>query len=173
MTSVRTKIFIAASLAVLCFFNVSIFQKEQIRKNGETVLLELAPADPRSLMQGDYMRLNYKIGAGIPALSEVPAEGRIVIAAGPDHVGYFVRDDDGAPLKDGEKRLRYRHDHGTVIVPNSFMFQEGNADVYRRAKYGVFKFDGPDHYLLVGLADESRKQIEAPDRPLNFDANPR
>lgn len=169
----RTKIFIAASLAVLCFFNFSIVQKEQIRRNGETVLLELAPVDPRSLMQGDYMRLNYKISAGVPNLSTLPAEGRIVISTGPDHVAYMVRTDNGAPLNDGEKRLRYRHDHSTTIVPNSFMFQEGQAAVYGRAKYGVFKFDGPDRYLLVGLADESRKQIVAPEQTLKFDSTPR
>ncbi|XOT97907.1 GDYXXLXY domain-containing protein, partial [Alcaligenes pakistanensis] len=28
---------------------------------GQTVLLELAPVDPRSLMQGDYMSLNFAL----------------------------------------------------------------------------------------------------------------
>ncbi len=165
----KAKLFIAASLIVLGLFNVAIFQKEQIRKNGETVFLELAPVDPRSLMQGDYMRLNYVIDNGFNFRSDIPAHGRIVIAAGPDHVGNFVRIDNGQPLKDGEKTVRYNHDYRTAVVPDSFFFQEGQRDVYRQAKYGVFKFDGPDNYLLVGLADQNRHVIDAPELPLKFD----
>ncbi len=33
--------------------------------DGQLILLELAPVDPRSLMQGDYMRLNYDISNNI------------------------------------------------------------------------------------------------------------
>ena len=32
-----------------------------IRDSGKPVVLKIAPADPRSLMQGDYMVLNYAI----------------------------------------------------------------------------------------------------------------
>ncbi|MFX7329222.1 GDYXXLXY domain-containing protein, partial [Acinetobacter baumannii] len=34
-------------------------QKEMLLKEGQLVLLPLAPVDPRSLMQGDYMALRY------------------------------------------------------------------------------------------------------------------
>ena len=57
----KKTIFIASTLLVFAAFNYGIFQKEEIKANGETVLLELAPVDPRSLMQGDYMRLRYAI----------------------------------------------------------------------------------------------------------------
>ena len=40
---------------------VLIASKETLLRTGQTVKLELAPLDPRSLMQGDYVRLNYKI----------------------------------------------------------------------------------------------------------------
>ncbi|MFD0701266.1 GDYXXLXY domain-containing protein [Myroides pelagicus] len=46
---------------IVCFFLYSVWEKEKIVKQGQLVLLELAPVDPRSLMQGDYMRLNYAI----------------------------------------------------------------------------------------------------------------
>jgi uncharacterized membrane-anchored protein len=166
----KTKVFIAACLTVLCLFNGAIWQKERILKNGDTVLLELVTVDPRSLMQGDYMRLNYKIDTNIPALSSAPAHGYIVIAVGPDHVGNFVRVDNGTPLRDGERRVRFNHDGATRVAPDSFMFQEGQAEFYRRARYGVFKFDGPDHYVLAGLADETRHTLVAPPAALKFDS---
>ena len=56
-----SRILIIANLILLLgYFNWSVYQKEQTLKDGQLVLLQLAPVDPRSLMQGDYMRLNYK-----------------------------------------------------------------------------------------------------------------
>ena len=54
---------IANLLLLLGYFNWSVFKKEQTLKDGQLVLLHLAPVDPRSLMQGDYMRLNYEINS--------------------------------------------------------------------------------------------------------------
>ena len=44
---------------VLLFFAFSVVQKETLIGKGTEVLLRLAPVDPRSMMQGDYMALNY------------------------------------------------------------------------------------------------------------------
>ena len=41
--------------------NYAIIQKERLLASGTPVLEELAPVDPRSLIQGDYMRLDYAI----------------------------------------------------------------------------------------------------------------
>lgn len=55
--------FVAAFGAVLVvgFAQYQIRQYENILVNGTKVILRLAPVDPRSLMQGDYMQLNYAI----------------------------------------------------------------------------------------------------------------
>ena len=39
--------------------NTSIWQKEKLIKTGQPVFVALAPVDPRSLMQGDFMALNF------------------------------------------------------------------------------------------------------------------
>ena len=52
-------------IILLGLFNNSILQKEELLTDGQLVLLELAPVDPRSLMQGDYMRLRYAISDNI------------------------------------------------------------------------------------------------------------
>ena len=40
---------------ILAFFNWSVVQKEALLRDGTPLLIELAPVDPRSLIQGDYM----------------------------------------------------------------------------------------------------------------------
>ena len=50
-----------SALAILALVNFSIYQQEQQLANGDIVVFDLAPVDPRSLMQGDYMALNYQI----------------------------------------------------------------------------------------------------------------
>lgn len=162
----RNVVFIAASLVIFCAVNWAILDKENLRRNGDTVLLELAPVDPRSLMQGDYMTLNYKITADlgwVAHTSDRLKRGYMVFAADQDGVGKFVRFDDGKPPGKNEKLLRYHIDGGRFrLVPDSFMFQEGLRQLYQPAKYGVFKFDGSGNRVLIGLAGPDKKLIEPP-----------
>ena len=44
-----------------------IVGKERVISRGDVVYLRLAPVDPRSLMQGDYMALNFAIGMEVSA----------------------------------------------------------------------------------------------------------
>ena len=41
--------------------------KETLIRDGRPVFVELAPVDPRSLMQGDFMRLNFNVPASLPS----------------------------------------------------------------------------------------------------------
>ncbi|WP_375603983.1 GDYXXLXY domain-containing protein [Wolbachia endosymbiont of Anurida maritima] len=55
--------------------------------------------------------------------------------------------------------MYFRRQYNIRIVPNSFFFQEGHAQHYQNAKYGLFKFDNSGNYLLVGLANQNRQEI--------------
>lgn len=153
-------IFLVSTLLVFAVFNYGIFQKEEIKKNGEIVLLELAPVDPRSLMQGDYMQLRYAIERN-PTYRVKEKRGYMVVALDQHQVGTFKRFYTGEVLESNEKLFHYHNQHGQLrIVPNSFMFQEGHAKFYERAKYGIFKFDTKGNYILVGLADAKLQVIQ-------------
>ena len=152
-------IFIASALLVFAAFNYGIYQKEQLKANGETVFLELRPVDPRSLMQGDYMLLRYAIELNQQYKAK-DKRGCMVIGLDQNKVGTFKRLYDGNELSPDEKLLHYHNQYGQVrIVPDSFMFQEGHAKLYEQAKYGVFKFDTTGNHILVGLADEKLQMI--------------
>lgn len=59
----RTNKFVAAVIAVilvqLAILGVQIGKSERLLANGDLIKLELAPVDPRSLLQGDYLILRY------------------------------------------------------------------------------------------------------------------
>jgi uncharacterized membrane-anchored protein len=76
----RIKLALLLLLPVLGYLNLGILSKESLKANGETILLELAPRDPRSLLQGDYMALNYRLHNELRGKKELRGHrGQIVI----------------------------------------------------------------------------------------------
>ena len=57
----RAFIFWIGAVAIFCVINGMIAHKEATVRNGTRMDVELAPRDPRSLMQGDYMALRYRM----------------------------------------------------------------------------------------------------------------
>ena len=166
-------------LFILVLFNVSIFQKEDLRANGELVLVELVPVDPRSLMQGDYMRLRYKLVEdarvalreqhdAADEANQAPAYQFIVLQVDEDRRAHFQRFYLGQQLADNERLIDIQHKHLSNpqeinITPTSFFFQEGHAAHYEAAKFGMMRLRPSGEHLLVGLADEQGRMIK-PDR---------
>ena len=143
----------------------AVLQKELLLRSGRPVLLELAPRDPRSLMQGDYMDLNYGLAGTLP-FEETPAKaGRLVLRNDPRGVAAFVRVHRGEPLGPGEFLLRFRrHGSRTLIGAESFFFQEGQADRYQPARFGELRIDAGGTALLTGLRDKDLNPLGGPRR---------
>jgi uncharacterized membrane-anchored protein len=142
-------------LLVLGAVNLSIIGKERIRRDGEIVYLELAPVDPRSLMQGDYMALRFALTRDLDRLAgPTPArEGETRLAPvtlDARRVAHSVNGEGGAALN-----LRYRIRGGQVwLGTNAFFFEEGTAGRYTGARYGEFRVDrASGEAVLVGLRD--------------------
>ncbi len=157
--------------AVLVFgaLNFAIVAKERIQREGERVYLTLAPVDPRSLMQGDYMALRFALvqalernnerGAVGNAVHSPPREGEtrfaeVVLDA--NHVASLAEVDAAARIK-----LRYRIRNGHVwLGTNAFFFEEGSADRFSGARYGEFRVDRQSgEAVLVGLRDAALKAL--------------
>jgi uncharacterized membrane-anchored protein len=161
----RKAIAILAGLAVLVVTSYTIYSRERQLAEGAVVLLELAPVDPRSLMQGDYMVLRFKVaddGFGRRPIKEV-TDGRIVVKVDERGVGSFVRLDGGEPLAPGEMPLRYRIRNDQVkFATNAFFFQEGHAKHYEPARYGEFRVTPSGDLLLTHLRGEKLERLGAP-----------
>ena len=154
---------ILLNLIVLLFlFNKSVFHKEETLKNGELALLKLAPVDPRSLIQGDYMRLRYDIARNIPQDS-VSKRGYCIVKLNDKEIAKRVRFQDNVqPKNNGEFAIRYNSQKwGNIdIGASAFFFQEGNVDTYNKAKYGGLMIDNNGKSILIGLFDKDLHKIE-------------
>ena len=160
-------IIILANLVILLIiFNQSILKKEDLLANGKLILLELAPIDPRSLIQGDYMRLRYEITNGIQNKDNITKRGYCVVTLNPNGVAKRVRFQvDKTIANEGEYLIKYTASKrwsswDVSIGVESFFFQEGEATKYEKAKYGAIKTDKDGNSVLFGLYDDNLEQIK-------------
>lgn len=166
------KISVVTLVVVLALVNWSIFKKEKHLEDGIIVLLELAPVDPRSLMQGDFMALRYKISDQV--YNTLPkkenskrwrqkvdaTDGYAVVQLDSNNVGNFKYIYSGQPLKNNEIKMHYRVRKGQVkFATNAFFFQEGHAKYYQAARYGQFRVDDSGELLLVAMFDKSLQEM--------------
>ncbi len=154
----RRLLIIVMAVIVLAMVNFEIYKKEQLLAEGTTVLLELAPVDPRSLMQGDYMILAYSIAR---EHIKVEQDGYFVIERDSKQVAKFKRiDDKETPLQSEEMLLRFRkRGHSIRLGAESFFFQEGHAKYYNKARYGELRVSSSGESVLIGLRDAALKRL--------------
>ena len=158
----RSLIALAACVVSLALVNYSILAKERLLANGAIVLLELAPVDPRSLMQGDYMALRFRMGNDAAAAfrSGETADGRIVVALDERRIASYRRLHDGKTVTSNEILLRYRVRNGELkFATNAFFFQEGTGQRYESAAYGEFRVAPDGDLLLTGLRDRELRPL--------------
>ena len=153
---------IANLVLLLAYFNWSVYQKEQTLKEGQLVLLQLAPVDPRSLMHGDYMRLSYKEANSELTDGQEAKRGYVVLKLDHNHVGKIMRlQESPEPVNENEIVLKYKTINGRLFLgAESFFFEEGQDSVYNDAAYGGLRVDSKGESLLVGLYDEDFRQIK-------------
>lgn len=183
--SKRNIIIVTVLLLIGVFFIKAVSQKEKTIKEGQLVLLELAPVDPRSLMQGDYMTLNYAITTPRSSVfsdslstdwtvaergiedavdkSKLNKRGYVLLSLDKNNVGSLIK----MQNEIGEKKanhvyIKYFNYEGWSfnIGAESFFFQEGEAEKYEAAKYGALRVDDEGNSVLVGMYDEKLRLIK-------------
>lgn len=164
----RKTITLITALTILLLVNLSIVEKEQHLAQGEIIFLELAPVDPRSLMQGDYMTLRFEVGNQIRAAARTdsekakPLKGYAVVRLDEQRIAHFVRL--GSPeegLTENERALFFRQRNGRIqFATNAYFFEEGQAERYEAARFGRFRVNEQGEPLLVGLHDEQLVRLD-------------
>ena len=92
-----------------------------------------------------------------------PATGVAVLGLDGNGVAVYRRLARGEALAADEVRLRYRSllPYGDVRYgADSYFFEEGSAEAYQLARYGVLKVDPAGKSVLVGLADAEGRLIQ-------------
>ena len=171
-------IIIGFALVTLGIVNGMVWHKEKLIINGTRIALELAPVDPRSIMQGDYMTLGYKMPKWLQdyRLRElIPRSGLLVVERNPKNsLAHIVRVfgfnharkihmKTRDKLNANEYLMRYRKGRWDNIVfgVSSFFFQEGHGKFYAKAKYADIRVDTNGEFILVDLLDVKRNSIKA------------
>jgi uncharacterized membrane-anchored protein len=149
----------AVALLILAAINFMIMEKEETLAKGRTMLLRLAPRDPRSLIQGDYMVLRYALAREIPKKELEADKGHLVVSLNKHNVAEFIRIYRNEELGSGEHLLFYRNRRGLRLGAESFFFQEGDAKLYEEARYGALKVDESGGSVLVGLRGEDFRPL--------------
>ena len=156
----RRVLAVLAGLVVLAGATWTIYARERLLADGRVVLLATAPVDPRSLMQGDYMALNFDMGGAVHTCARDGTDGRVIARVDDRGVAGFARCDDGRPLDPGEVALRYRiRGEHPKFATNAFFFQEGTARRYEGARYGEFRVAPDGELLLTGLRDKDLRPL--------------
>jgi uncharacterized membrane-anchored protein len=165
----RLIVLVVTTVVILALVNTQIAGKERIVRDGATVLLALAPVDPRSLMQGDYMALRYALAGDVAEAADAAevADGEIVIEVDESGVARFVALHDGEPLASGQHLLQFRVRGETVrLASDAFFFEEGQGETYARARFGELRVDTNGSAVLIGLRDQNVEPIEVSRLPI-------
>jgi uncharacterized membrane-anchored protein len=160
MNTLITRVLIViGALFVLGAVNASIYAKERTIASGTTIYLELAPVDPRSLMQGDYMALRFRLAEEI---EQARASGKIAERTRRASLDIDARG--VATLRSGsggEPAIRFKLRNEAVwLGTNAYFFEEGSAHRFEPARYGEFRLDPQSgEAVLVGLRDEALREL--------------
>ena len=157
MTTAWQKRLLALSVAfILASASWTVWQFEQTLRHGQIVLLELAPVDPRSIMQGDFMALAFKLDRELP---DDAAQSRYaLLQLDQNRLATLHSLTDTLPADKSSNLLPILirpHRFGATLGPNGFFFSEGSAQTYENARFGQFRVDVNGKALLTALLDEN------------------
>jgi len=147
--------------------NAQIIKKQTIISHGKTVYLPLAPRDPRSLMQGDYMALRQQLEIQIrEAITDrkEPTRGKAILKLDKKSIGTFARFDDGEQIAEDEVYIKYRRSkRGYQFGLESFFFEEGMGATYASARFCEIKVDANGSPVLIELLGEDLEELKPMD----------
>ena len=142
----------------------TVVARERILDQGRIVLVALTPVDPRSLMQGDYMRLRFAIDlelaeSGHEASSPPAAYAHLALDA-QDRASLIGVSAALPSAVTSAVAVGIRPRGGQVTIgAHAFFFQGGRARAYESARWGEFRVAPDGTALLTHLRDGELKRL--------------
>lgn len=176
VSKVKPLVALAVVLLILIPLNYKVQQFEDVLATGKPVVLKIAPVDPRSLMQGDYMALSYAIlndiranlnesedGVTLAKEKKHPSKVYALIHQDEQGVATLCRVEDSLPndFKDcvANVYLPVNNFKWLPELPSQeYFLAEGKGQHYAQAEYAEYRFkDGI--LLLARLLDKDLKAL--------------
>lgn len=175
---------ILAFISILVFAGL-ILKHEPHLQNSQSIYVELAPVDPRSMLQGDYMTLNYElyfdgVREGNPGeeshennklrealQQQIQNQSKILSYVQLDAQRRVIQTSfnqnhlKANPENTARLVLKNPTNHLQNLYPaaNSFLFAEGLEPCYRNAKYAELRIKPDGQALLAGLVDKNLNSL--------------
>ncbi|NEU30875.1 DUF2157 domain-containing protein [bacterium LRH843] len=162
--SVMTKIPVVITIILqLAFTFYQYNANENMLANGELITLKLEPLDPRSLLQGDYVRLNYDISQIKELTDQFQPGEKLTLVLSPNEDGYH--DYAGVYQYKGEFNIPYElkdldilmnakihsWDHIVYGIESYFIEEGTGAEVEQKATHALVKVAANGNAILVGV----------------------
>ena len=156
------KILVILNLIILMLiFGYMVIKEEQNLKK-TTYYIKTRPVDPRSLMQGDYMILNYEILEEARRKKTDLKTGYIRVKINESNIAEFIRIDEKylEPSENKHSIKFYKNGRNIDIGVNSYLFQEGTGRRFQRAVYSEVIELKNGNIRLKFLLDSNFKRIK-------------
>ena len=164
-----------ACLSILLFVVMITLNQLQLKRS-HSMFVELAPVDPRSLLQGDYMQLNYELNwiedqqqleaSALTLADRINNQSTLVAYVQLDaaqrlqHSSLDVKNLDRQAVI---QKLKIKNPDNTPrnLYPStsSYLFAEGLGKCYEAAEFAEFKVDAEGNAMLIGLRDADLKDL--------------
>lgn len=143
--------------AFLASMTHAVLTKETILTDGQEIYMTIGPRDPRSLMQGDYMRLAYDraLRPKRDAYETQPYKGTAILTLDKNRVATLKGFHASTFNPDSNIKVTYRRTQWSIrYTALSFFFQEGKAKHFEQARYIIVRVGTDGSTLITGLADD-------------------
>jgi len=158
----RLIVMVVGMVAILIIVNSQIAIKNSVIENGSIMLLRLAPRDPRSLLQGDYMALRYAMANQVAQAANTAqmTDGRIVVELASNGEASFAGLYQGQPLSQNQRVLHFRKRGDSVrLASDAYFFEEGQWKTYANARFGELRVSEDGEAVLTGLRDNNGNRL--------------
>lgn len=126
----RKSLLIILIVLQVSFIGIQTFTNEKMLYEGDRIKLALEPVDPRSILQGDYIQLNYEINQ----LDEDLDKGKVKIVLRETNKEYYYS---GFYKQNNKWNKDYHKEPGDIIM-------NGKVQGYGQVQYGIESYFIPE-----------------------------
>ena len=150
---------IGGVVLVLAAVNIMVLSKEWVLARGKVVKMKVTVVNRRSLLQGDFMRLEYNLPMDLN-LRRSGRNGEVIAVLDENNVARVDRLREGDHPKANEIVIDYKIRDGRIrFGADSFFLNKRNQQGRGRVRYVEMRVSHSGKCILTGLLDEKFSRL--------------
>ena len=160
-----SRLFIILIITIQFLFIIgSVMSYESQLKSAKEIVVKLAPLDPRSLIQGDYVRLRYEFAQECSRKINITSLKKFRVVLTPQQSQFVFKElltmSEDHLLTEGDIILNGKRGKGNRIIfgIENFFIEEGTGrDIEQRSKYAILKVTKKGNAFVTKLLEDIPK----------------